>query len=272
MPQELVDEILDYLLDDSGALKACSLTCKCLFGATRPLIHRHLVCSDTRLTLPTRKESHFGRRPWPFEQLINADRSGVLRFAQQLTFKPEGGTPRPHFKPRDLQYYILELRSITKLHTLTLINFLLSPFIPVFSEYFGMFTGTLRSLDLRNAYGTARELSYIISQFLLLEDLTIVSPVGEHTEHPERYIPPITRSPPLRGKLVLAQAAWKELSEILAAFPGGLNFRSLELSSSKQLEPIFTACGHTATSISYLWPGGDVNGEQNPSIHVSISM
>ena len=47
LPQELVDEILDYLLDDLKALKACSLTCKCLFGATRPLIHRRLICSGS---------------------------------------------------------------------------------------------------------------------------------------------------------------------------------------------------------------------------------
>ena len=37
---ELVDEILGYLLDDLDALRACSLTCKHLFGTTRPLIHQ----------------------------------------------------------------------------------------------------------------------------------------------------------------------------------------------------------------------------------------
>ena len=48
LPQELVDEILGYLLDDSPALQACSLTCKRLLFTTRPLIHRRLVCSDSR--------------------------------------------------------------------------------------------------------------------------------------------------------------------------------------------------------------------------------
>jgi len=34
LPQELVDEILGYLLDDLDTLTACSLMCGCLFGAT----------------------------------------------------------------------------------------------------------------------------------------------------------------------------------------------------------------------------------------------
>ena len=47
LPQELVDEILGYLLDDLDAFKACSLICKLLFGATRPLIHER-VCLASR--------------------------------------------------------------------------------------------------------------------------------------------------------------------------------------------------------------------------------
>jgi len=268
-----VDEILGYLLDDLGSLTACSLTCKRLFGATRPLIHRQLVCLDPRPNLPKRKKSLLSRckkDPGPFERLIEADRSGILRYTRQLTLKPKDGSLRPRFNPKDLQESLPHLRSITQLHGLTLIKFLLPPFIPTFNEHFGIFTNTLRQLDLRNAYGTAWEFLYIISQFLLLEDLTIVSPVGERTANPGRQIQAITQSPPLRGKLILGQAAWRHLSEGLAAFPGGLNFRSLEFSWSKYLEPIFTACGRTATSISYLWPRGDINSELNSSIQAYI--
>ena len=271
-----MDEVLGYLLDDLGALRACSLACKRLFGAARPLIHRQLVCLDTRPNLPKRKRSLFSRRkrdPGPFERLIDADRSGILRYTRQLTFKSKGGFLRPCFNPRDLQECLPHLQSITGLHSLTLDTFRVSSFIPVFDKHFGMFTNTLRHLDIRNTYGTTRELSYIICQFPLLEDLTIVCPVcpvGEHSTHPGHQIPAITQSPPLRGKLILAQAIWRELSEDLAAFPGGLNFRSLELSLSEHLEPIFAACGHTATSISYLWPHRDIDGESNPSIQMHI--
>ena len=76
LPQELVDEILSYLLDDPGALKACSLTRKCLFGAARPHMHQRLVCFYSRLERSKRNGWLFGRRkkvPGAFEQSIDVD-------------------------------------------------------------------------------------------------------------------------------------------------------------------------------------------------------
>jgi len=200
--------------------------------------------------------------------VIDADRSGVLHYTQHLTLKPEPVHPYPFCYPIHLQEYLPYLQSITKLHTLALIRFRIPWFIPVFTEHFGMFTNTLRHLDIRHAYGTARELSYIICQFPLLEDLTITYPADGPTV---LQVPAITQSPPLRGKLALAQAP-RELSEGLAAFPGGLNFRSLELCWSTHLEPIFAACSHTATSISYSWRWDGTTCESNPSIQVHIAM
>ena len=273
LPQELVDEIIGYLLDDRGALKACSLTCRSLFGATRPLIHQRLVCLGSRRVHPKPKGPLLSRRkgdPGFFERLIDADRSGVLRYTRHLAFRPDRVYSYPYFNPGDLQECLPHLRSIAELHSLTLDAFHVSSFIPVLDKHFGMFTNTLRHLDIRNAYGTTRELSYIICQFPLLEDLTIVSPAGERPGHPGHKVPVITQPPPLRGKLVLVQVLSRELSHGLTAFPGGLNFSSLELSWCEHLEPIFTACGHTATSISYLW--GDIGGESNPPIQVYIAM
>ena len=277
LPQELVDEIVGYLLDDPDALRACSLTCKCLFGATRPLIHERLVCLGSRPERPKVAGSLFSRHdrnpetPGTFERLIDADRLGVLRYTRHLTFKPKNGSINPHFNPRDMQEYLPHLRTITKLHTLTLNTFHLHSFIPIFDEHFGMFTHTLRHLDIRGAGCVVRELLYIICQFPLLEDLTIVSPPNEYTANPGDPIPRVTQSPPLRGKLVLVQADSRDLSHGLAAFPGGLNFRSLELSGCKHLGAALTACGHTATSISYLWRGGGIDSESNLSIqHIAI--
>jgi len=260
LPQELVDEIINYLLDDLDALTACSLTCKRLFGATRHFIHQWLACSDSRPDHTKSKESLLGRRkrgPGAFDQLIDADRAGVLHFTQHLTFKAEDGS----LNPRNLEKYLPYLRSITKLHTLTLNTFHANPFIPVFDDHFGMFTNTLRHLDIRNAYGTERQLSYIVCQFPLLEDLTIAFPAGERTAHRGHHVPTITQSPPLRGKLVVAQVHSRKLFEGLAAVPDGLNFRSLELHRCKHLEVILAACGHVATSVSYLWFWGDLDSE-----------
>ena len=272
LPQELVDEILGYLRDDLYALKACSLTCKCLLGGVRPLIHSHqrLVCLDPRPEDLKPKRSLFSRHkrdPEALEQLIDADRLGLLHYARHLTIKAEVSS----LTPRNMQNYLPHLRSINRLHSLILGTFHLNPLIPVFNKYFGTFTATLRQLDIRNAKCTTQELLYIICQFPMLDDLTIMSPasgIATLPEHPA--LATIQHSPPLRGKLVLVQARSKELSEGLGALPGGLNFSSLELSWCNHLEAVFAACGLTATSISYLSRGRGIDSEPNPSIELSI--
>ena len=249
-----MDEILSYLLKDLRALKACSLTCKCLFGATRPLIHRRLICLDTRPSFPERLLSGRRRRdPRTFERLVNAGRSGVLRYTQHLTFK----SFKPCFDPRDLQEYLPQLQSITKLDSLTLDIFSLPLFTPVLNDgCFGTLANTLRHLDIRTVHGAQRALPYFISKFPLLEDLTIVSSAIHFFTHLGDPVPTITRSPPLRGKLVLVNAHSRSLPEGIAAFPGGLNFRSIELAACRHPEAVLVACGRTATSISYLWRWG----------------
>ena len=274
-----MDKIFGYLLGDIGALKACSLTCKRLFGATRPLIHRRLVCSDSRPALPAAPKGFLfsGRKIYPgepgaFDRLTDVDRSGLLHYARHLTFEPRDGSFKPAFEPRDLRRYLPHLRSITRLDSLTLDTFCLPMFIPVFNEYFGIFTNSLRHLDMRRTEGAERYLLYIISQFTLLEDLTVLYPVGERRADPG-YIypfPKIKQSPPLRGKLALVQTCLREFSEGLAAFPGGLNFRSLEL-SCKDPQAILAACGRATTSISYLWQR-EHNSRSNPFIQVYVAM
>ena len=243
-----MDEILLYLMDDLYALKAFSLTCKPLFGATRPLIHRHLVCSGSR---PRSLDACLERDPGAFKRLIDADRSGLLRYTRHLTIQMQDGP----LNPRDMQEYLPHLRSITGMQSLTLDDFHVRPFIPVFNQHFGTFTNTLRHLDLRNARGTERELLYIICQFPLLEDLSIISPAGETATDLGLPVPTITPSPPLQGRLVLAHACLREFLDGLVTFPGGLNFRSLELFRCEDSQVVLAACSRTLTSISYLRRG-----------------
>ena len=260
LPQEVVDEIVGYLLDNLAALKACSLTCKRLFGAMRPLIHQRLVCMGRPDKL---KRSPFNI-PGAFNELIDRDRLGILHYTRHLALIPTNITG-PHYNPRDIQRYLPHLRSITHLHTLTLFHFHLTPFTPVFDKHFGMFTSTLRYLDIRYPDGTERELLYIVSQFSLLEDLTIVSLPGQIVPYLRHPIPKITQSPPLGGNLALARGCLTELPDGLAAFPGGLNFRSLELSGCKRPQALLAACGRTATSVSYFF-GSDADDRESGSL------
>jgi len=273
LPQELVDEILGYLLDDMSALKACSRTCKSLFGATRPLIHQrlHLVSRPAWLGCPKEPRSSIRKRgPEAFKRLIDSDRSGLLRYTRYLTFNMGDGS----LNPKNMQKYHPHLRSITNLHSLTLIPFRVYPFIPIFNECFGMFTGTLRHLDIRNARTTGSQLLYVISKFLLLEGLTVVSP-SEDPAHPghQHPVPAITRSPPLRGTLALVRVDSKEFLEGLGALPGGLNPRSLELFQCRDSSQIvLDACSHSVTSVSYMWCGWNYNCESNSRVHMHITM
>ena len=274
LPQEIVDEILGHLLENLAALKACSLTCKRLFGATRPLIHQRFVCWGS---VPNRRKpkrsplSRLKRVPGAFEQLIDKDRLGILRYTRHLTLRPKN-IDGLFYHSGDIQEYLPHLQSITGLHTLTLVKFRIPPFIPAFNEYFGMFTNTLRHLDMRDADGAERALLYIVSQFPLLEDLAITSPTGRIVPPLGHDIPRITQSPLLRGKLVLVKAYSKELPYGLAAFPNGLNFRSLELSWCEGLQALVAACGHTMASISYFLQFVNDNSESSPSIQVHITM
>ena len=267
LPQELVDKILDYLLGDLHSLKACSLTCKLLFGATRHLVHQRLrLASRPDWMVRSKLKGSLFDRPEAFELLVDANRSGLLRYTRHLTFKIKDGS----FTPRNVKEHLPHLRSITNLDNLTLDTFHVRPFIPVFHECFGMFTNTLRHLDIQNADGTERQVLYIICQFPLLEDLSVTLPVVV-VEYPECLVPTTTQSPPLRGKLFLARTYSRRLLEGLAAFPGRLNFRSLELFRCNDLQVILEACGRTVTSISYLWCGDSGDGELDSSVYMQIA-
>ena len=253
LPQELVDEILGCLRDDLGALKACSLTCKPLFAATRPLIHQRvcLASSLSWIERPKPKGSLFTLRrgdPEALRQLADADRSDLLHHIRHIIFKMEDAS----FNPGNIHKYHPYLRSMTNLRSLTLKPFRAHQIIPISSECLDMFTNPVQQPNTRNVYVTDRQLLSIVPQFPLLEDLTIVSPtlaVGR----PEHPFPATTQSPSLRGKLALVQANSKELFDGLAVLPGGLNCRSLELHRCKDPQAVLDACSHSVTSVSYSW-------------------
>jgi len=141
-------------------------------------------------------------------------------------------------------------------------------FIPVFNEHFGMFTDTLQHLGIRNAYSTEQELLYIICQFPLLEDLTIVSPASGIAARPGHPVPVITQSPPLRGELILVRADSRELLDGLAGLLGGLNFRSMVQLECGGSQVVSAACGRNLMLVTYLWPSHGDDGESNSSILV----
>ena len=254
LPPELVDEILGYLSDDLPSLKTSSLTCKVMLCSARPLIRSWLYLTPTQNRKPKgrfiksllkrSKEGSDG-----FDRLITADRQGLLQHTRHLVIKTSGLS----LIPQSIQPYIPHLRSITKLRTLVIDGLDVSAFMPVFNDCLGMFTHSLRSLDIKHIWDSDRELLSFISRFPLLEDLSI------------RYcyalyfflgpLPPMLRtSPPFRGRLNLSLIMDSQtLCEAMAQLPGGLHFTSLELKGCGKPGAILTACQLTLRSVTYTW-------------------
>lgn len=254
LPPELVDEILWYLSDDLPALKACSLTCKIMLGSARPLIGSWLFLSSTRNRKSKARSmksilKRFKGPPDPFERLVVANRQGLLQCTQHLVIK----MGRLQLTPQPLRPYIPYLRSIGRLQTLAIDGLDISAFMPMFDDCFGMFTRSLRALDIGSTRDPESYLLWFITQFPFLEDLSIRS---RHAICLYSGVsPPIPRtSPPFRGHLNLSSVVdSRRLCETLAQLPKGLNFTSLELKGCEKPVAIITACQFTLKSVKYTW-------------------
>ena len=254
LPSELIDEILQHLSDDIPALKACSLTCKIMHNSARPIIGSWLYLS------PARKKKKNGRSMRSLlkrskrgfdglERLGDLDRRGLLPHTRHLVLKMD----ELALVPQSLQPYIPYFLHINNLKTLVINGLDVTVFAPAFPTYLGMFTRSLRSLDIRHIWDSDRQLLWFISQFPLLEDLSI-----QYCYAAYFFLgpsPPLIRtSPPFRGHLNLSLFMDSlSLCEALAQFPGGLHFTSVELKGCGKPAVIIRACQTSLRSISYTW-------------------
>ena len=183
------------------------------------------------------------------ERLADMDRRGLLPRTRHLVLNMH----ELSFVPQSLLPYIPYFTQINNLRTLVIDCLDVTASMPVFNDCLGMFTRSLRSLDIRHIWDSDRQLLWFISQFPLLEDLTIRSCYA-------RYFflgpspPSIQTSPPFGGHLNLSLIIDSlSLCEALAQFPGGLNFTSIELKGCENPAAIIAACQLSLRSISYTW-------------------
>lgn len=254
LPPELIDEILRCLSDDLPTLKACSLTCKIMLGSARPIIRSWLCLSlASKKKLNDRSVSSLLKRPQrssdSLGRLVDMDRRGLLPYTRHLVLKMDELT----LAPRSLRPYIPFFLSIDNLQTLVIDGLDVTPFMPVFNSCLGMFTRSLRSLDIRHIWDSDRQLLWFISQFPLLEDLSMRSCYALYFFLGPS--PPLIRtSPPFRGHLNLSLIMDSQsLCEALTQFPGGLNFTSLELKGCGKPAAVIAACQLSLKSVSYTW-------------------
>ena len=254
LPPELVDEILRYLSEDLPTLKACSLTCKILHDSARPLIGSWLFLSPgSKRKTNARSIKSLLHRPkkdvGTLERLSEIQSRGLLPHTRYLVLKMEEHADLL----RSLQPFAPYFFSILKLQSLVVDGLDVTAFIPYFHICLGMFTNSLRSLDIRHIWDSDRQLLWFISQFPLLEDLSI-----RHCYALYFFLgpsPPLIRtSPPFRGHLNLSLIMDSQsLCEALAQFPGGLNFTSIELKGCGKPSAVINACQPSLRSVSYTW-------------------
>lgn len=228
LPQEVVDEILEYLEDDRRALRACSLTCKVLFRSSRPIIYRRL----TR-----------------FHMLLAAAERGLTRYTRELTIKFE-------FRPVDLQPMLPHLQTFARLTSLTLHRFNPSPFLPLFERYFGHLAQQIRSLNFVDPSGHRDDLLCFVSRFQNLDDLGFFSfPRSIQLPLEEYNTPPIRGSPYLRGTLRVVRMMTKgdDFLKCLTRLPSGLGFRSIEFHDCAGIDPniILRKCSSTLQNLTH---------------------
>jgi hypothetical protein len=222
--------------------------------SARPLIGSWLCLSSTRKLKPNRRFPKFlskraRKRFDGVERLADMDDRGLLPYIHHLVLKMEEHS----FISQSLEAYTPYFSSIDNLKTLAIDGLDVTAFTPVFSRCLSMFAPSLRSLDIRHIWDSDRQLLWFISQFPLLEDLSIRSCYALYFFLGPA--PPMIRtSPPFRGNLNLSLIMDSQsLCEALAQFPGGLNFTSLELKGCGKPGAIITACQLSLKSVSYTW-------------------
>ena len=255
LPQEIVDEILEYLKDDRRALMACSLTCKGLFHSARYMIHRRLyVVSPRRVGTPGEREMHRVRAEnrSQLRTLSAVAERGLVRFIRELTIRVG-----EELTPENLRPYLPQFQTFARLTSLTLYQFDPTPFLPVFELYFGHLSQQMRSLEFVCPPGPQDDILYFISQFPNLEDLGFNS-FPQHNLDPSREynISTIRSSPTLGGTLrVTSTNGWRTDSlERLTRLPSGLRFRSIEFLHCTGVNPgtIIRKCTSTLQSLTHV--------------------
>ena len=246
LPQELVDEILTYLEDDSPSLISCSRSCKALFCSSRPLIHRTLCLSTGHQT--DRDISSSSNRA-QFDNLRLAERAQVLQYTTRLIIRLGDD-----FVPENLRPHLQYFRIIRGIISLEIYRLNTARFLPAFEECFGHIVPTLRSLILVGEESHVKGVYHFVPRFPLLRDLDL-APLSSISISPlPRILPEIVTPPSLNGTLRLTNIHLSiRLIQSLVKIPGGIHFRSIEImdGAGTPLQAIIDACSSSVESITF---------------------
>lgn len=237
LPQELVEIIASYLIYNTPALFACSLTCYSWYIAVVPHLHHSL-------TINSEHPRYDVKRMWP-QTLQECYKLGLLplvkRFRIRLGFRGVKFTPE-HFDGHTLRYF----SALTNLQELGIDNLQVPAFMPDLHRYFGHLAPRLRFLALATPVGSCRQILYFIGLFPNLQDFKLNSPIRAKEEENTPF--PLS-TPPLGGRLTLYSFRWEDLVRDMATHFGGLHFRYMDLFKVKCTRLLLHMCAETLDTL-----------------------
>lgn len=275
LPQELVENVVEMLLDDSRALKACSLTCKAMFAATRRLIYRKLYLTkrnnESVLTREEADKLHHrrpGYRNVELRFLSLMGERGFLRYAKEVHIRNPGA-----FTPESLIPHLHYFQSLNQIHTLAIEQYNTFLWANYHETYFIHFYPTLTSLTLSRPLARYRPLMRFALQFPKLDNLCLEWLCDQDWTQEDSDVLPIAGPfPPLRGRLRLALGAAIQWSTHLTHdLRSRANFRSVEIETEffgTHTQRVLDICAHTLENLTIVSRG--TSTYQTPLVEVRV--
>jgi len=155
--------IISHLASDRRSLFACSFTSRSWYSAAVPHLHDTLIARTDYWTYSRNIK-------WP-EPLRMVSQFGFLPFITRVFLSASlyESVAAKHFSGRTRR----EFSALTNVRELSIEGLDIPSFIPRIRECFGQFSPTLRSLTLKVAKGTGRQIVYFIGLFPHLEDVDL---------------------------------------------------------------------------------------------------
>ncbi|KAF9779723.1 hypothetical protein BJ322DRAFT_1113022 [Thelephora terrestris] len=150
LPQELVEEILSYFVDDTRTLQACSLTCRFWYIAAVRDLHYSLTTDDGSMTSMDKK--HWW--PGPLEKMYELDLLPLVKRLRIRMWRRKTWFAPDRLDEHNLRYF----SALENLQELGIDNLVLRDFMPDLQRCFGHLSSTLRFLALKRPFGSSRQI------------------------------------------------------------------------------------------------------------------